>query len=622
MTAEQWQRIRPILESALELDADSRPAFLDKACVDPSLRRQLESLLGVQKQAEEFMENPVLDAPPPATGGTVSGQRGQPSLFELTTSYDRKTGDFGRLDLRLARGSGSAQSLEIRDLLRRRLQIIVLMSFIGNALFNALRFLRLEFTPTVIRYTMVPGALNVLAMATLAAILWRKRIYTLRQLRWLEVVTFGITTVYFLGETYTPLFLPPAWLVMYAQRHASEMSILVRQPSINWLVIIISYGMFIPNTGRRCAAVTVTIALSPLILLASAGLLHPEIPRRLLALFLTEMSFWLACAVAMAIYGSHKITVLRQEAVAARKLGQYDLKERLGCGGMGEVYLAEHVLLKRPCAVKVIRPDQTDNPSTLQRFLREVQVTATLTHPNTVQIFDYGQTDDGTVFYAMEYLAGLDLEKLVREYGSLPAQRVIYVLRQLCGALAEAHAVGLIHRDIKPSNVILCRRGGLYDVAKLLDFGLVRMQSTDITGTGFTQAGLIFGTPAYMSPEQAAANKELDARSDIYSLGALAWFLSTGEPPFVRDGVVQTLAAHINEPVPALRSLRPDLPEDLDAIVQCCLAKAPYKRFANITSLEQALAQCSLAAAWSQSEAAAWWNAISEAAEFRKVEHA
>jgi serine/threonine-protein kinase len=456
---------------------------------------------------------------------------------------------------------------------------------------------------------MVPAALYLVLVAVIAAVLSGKRTYTMRQLRWFEGVLFGLTVMQFLNETYVGLFTEPFWLSMYAQRHPSEMSILGRQPSIFWMTLIIAYGTFVPNTGRRCAAVTTLMALAPLTLIGSVGMLQGQVPTRSLLLLLVEMVIWLGIGVAIAIYGSHKITVLREEAMAARKLGQYQLQRQLGAGGMGEVYLAEHVLLKRPCAVKVIRPEQAGDATTLQRFLREVQVTSTLTHPNTVQVFDYGQAEDGTVYYAMEYLTGLSLEDLVRVHGPLPPGRTIGVLRQLCGALAEAHGIGLIHRDIKPSNVILCSRGGVHDVAKLLDFGLVRTQAMAAHQVGLTQAGMVFGTPTYMSPEQAVGN-DLDARSDIYSLGALAYFLLTGQPPFVRDSIVQVLAAHINEAITPPRTHRPTIPPDLEAVVLRCLAKNPDDRFADVASLEQALGACGAASDWMQSDAAVWWSVV------------
>src|SRR5262245_60391171 len=255
------------------------------------------------------------------------------------------------------------------------------------------------------------------------------------------------------------------------------------------------------------------------------------------------MAFWLALAVAVAVHGSYRIEVLRQEAVASRRLGQYQLKQCIGSGGMGDVYLAEHVLLRRPCAIKLIRSERAGDPTNLARFEREVQATATLTHPNTVEIFDYGHAADGTFYYAMEYLPGISLDELVRRHGPLPAARVIHLLRQVCGALQEAHTAGLIHRDIKPGNVLVCQRGGRHDVAKLLDFGLVQVHGLNPDGQQLTQEGAIAGTPAYMSPEQAAAKADLDGRSDLYSLGAVAYFLLTGQPPFVRDSAVQTLSA-------------------------------------------------------------------------------
>src|SRR5262249_41007788 len=201
-------------------------------------------------------------------------------------------------------------------------------------------------------------------------------------------------------------------------------------------------------------------------------------------------------------------------------------------GGMGEVYRAEHLLLRRPCAIKLIRPERAGDLQNLRRFEREVQAMATLTNWHTVEVYDYGHAADGTFYYVMELLPGLTLDQLVRQYGPLPPARAVHLLRQVCVALREAHAVGLIHRDIKPSNVIVGERGGLPDVAKLLDFGLVRSVGLSPSGERVTQTGSVVGTPSYMSPEQASDSPEVDVRSDFYSLGAVAYFLLTGRPPF------------------------------------------------------------------------------------------
>ena len=587
----QWPRVKAIFTGALDLPPAQRTAFIERHCEgDPALQRMVQSLLASDRAADHFMEIPA--------GARVALSRSAPSAAATVA------------DDRVRPGAGSGQSLEIQALLRYRLQSIVLIAFAGMAVFSALRFLRHDLTPQIIWRTMVPGVAFVVLLGIFAVILGRGRVYTLRQLRSIETVFFATATLYFVGDTYNALFVAPAWLLTYAERHPAELSILARQPSILWSTVIIVYGTFIPNTGRRCAAVTLTIALSALSMVAIAGLQYPSIPPRALFLFESEVALWLAIAVAIAIYGSHKIAGLREEALAARKLGQYQLKRRLGQGGMGEVYLAEHTLLRRPCAVKVIRPDQVGHPSTLERFLREVQVTATLTHPNTIQVFDYGQASDGTVFYAMEYLTGLSLDALIERYGSLPTERVIFLLRQLCGALSEAHGVGLIHRDIKPSNVIVCARGGLQDVAKLLDFGLARMESTGALGSGLTQAGMIYGTPSYMSPEQAAGLLTIDARSDIYSLGALAYFLVTSEPPFVRNSVAQTLAAHMDEPVTPLRRLNSAVPPDFETVVMRCLAKNPDDRFPDAASVDRALSTCCAGSEWTQVEATNWWSTV------------
>jgi serine/threonine protein kinase len=279
------------------------------------------------------------------------------------------------------------------------------------------------------------------------------------------------------------------------------------------------------------------------------------------------------------------------------------LKERLGAGGMGEVYRAEHVLLRRPCAIKLIRPERAGNPKNLRRFEREVQVTATLTHPNTVQIYDYGRADDGTFYYVMEYLPGVNLEQLIKQHGPLPPERAVHLLRQLCGALREAHAAGLIHRDIKPSNVIVCEQGGMHDVAKLLDFGIVDAPGA-APGEAITAQDQLLGTPAYMSVEQASGASDLDARSDLYSLGATAYFMLTGLPPFDRPTINLTIAAQLRDPVTPPHYVRTGVPADVSAVIVKCLEKDAAQRFQDAAELGRALAACECAGGWTEKRAA------------------
>jgi eukaryotic-like serine/threonine-protein kinase len=302
------------------------------------------------------------------------------------------------------------------------------------------------------------------------------------------------------------------------------------------------------------------------------------------------------------------ITRLRRQVAEARQLGQYRLRRRIGFGGMAEVYLAEHQFLKRPCAVKLIRPGVVADPRTLARFEREARLTAALSHPNTVEIYDYGRTSDGTYYYVMEYLPGLSLEELVGRHGPLPSGRVVYLLRQVCGALREAHGAGLIHRDIKPSNIFAARRGEIDDVGKLLDFGLVRPTVKE-QSAHLSDEDQILGTPLFMSPEQAAVRQELDMRSDIYSLGAVAYYLLTGRPPF-EGSTIGVLIAHARDPVAPPSRIRDDVPEDLERVVLRCLAKDPSDRFRDAESLERALGECVCAGGWDQDRAARWWRDV------------
>ena len=230
-----------------------------------------------------------------------------------------------------------------------------------------------------------------------------------------------------------------------------------------------------------------------------------------------------------------------------------------------------------------------------------------MTHWNTVEIFDYGRADDGTFYYVMEYLPGLSLGQLVDQHGPLPPARVIYLLQQVCDALGEAHAAGLIHRDIKPGNIFAATRGGYHDVAKLLDFGLAKPISAE-RNIQLTQEGSITGSPLYMSPEQATDDSEPDARSDIYSLGAVAYFLLIGLPPFAAEDPIKVIIAHASKDVVPPSQLRADVPADLEAVVMRCLAKQPEDRFQDAASLWAALGQCADANEWGRNHAADWWR--------------
>jgi serine/threonine-protein kinase len=234
-------------------------------------------------------------------------------------------------------------------------------------------------------------------------------------------------------------------------------------------------------------------------------------------------------------------------------------------------------------------------------------MTALLSHWNVVEIYDYGRTDDGTFFYVMEYLPGLSLEELLERHGPLPAERLVHFLRQVCQGLREAHATGLIHRDIKPGNVFAAERGGVYDVVKLLDFGLVK-PVTEAPSARLTQDGGISGTPLFMSPEQARGLENLDARSDIYSVGALAYALLTGRPPFDGTNSMEVMIAHIRDEVAPPSKRLADVPADFERVILRCLSKRPEDRFQDVDSLEQALAECGAANNWTQSQAARWWH--------------
>jgi hypothetical protein len=380
-----------------------------------------------------------------------------------------------------------------------------------------------------------------------------------------------------------------------------------------------SRAIIVPSTARLTALVSAggLLPVAAATLFALRDVAGPERAISIIA--------WCALAVTTAVVGSHVIFGLRKEAAQVRKLGQYTLIEKVGSGGMGSVYRASHAMLRRPTAVKLLRPDHAGEAN-LARFEREVQLTAALTHPNTVAIYDYGRTPDGLFYYAMEFLDGINLEHLVRQYGPQEPSRVLRILSQVCGALVEAHEIGLIHRDIKPANIILTERGGEPDVAKLLDFGLVKRLRTDTLQAEaatltLDAANVVVGTPAYMSPEAITNPEEVDGRADLYGLGAVGYFLSTGQPVFENSSTVEVLADHLHTPpVPPSARVEFDLPPDLERLILACLRKRPDDRPRDSRTLLSELRRCRVPRAWSADEANDWWKRFRDSERVRPAQ--
>jgi eukaryotic-like serine/threonine-protein kinase len=308
---------------------------------------------------------------------------------------------------------------------------------------------------------------------------------------------------------------------------------------------------------------------------------------------------------------------LGREVAAARELGSYQLVEKLGQGGMGEVWRGRHRMLARPAAIKLIRPSVKGDArpgmssDALRRFEREAQATARLRSPHTVELFDFGVVEDGAFYYAMELLDGLDADTLVRRFGPVPAERVVYLLRQVCHSLSEAESCGLVHRDIKPANIFLCRYGEDYDFVKVLDFGLVKAMGgiAEIEGPALTRENVLQGTPAFMAPEQALGESDVDSRADIYATGCVAYWLLTGEFVFTAETTMGLVMQHVQtQPTPPSARTQLRIPAALDQLVLSCLAKDPAERPQTARELSRRLTEvCEVGAAWTEDRAREWW---------------
>ena len=320
--------------------------------------------------------------------------------------------------------------------------------------------------------------------------------------------------------------------------------------------------------------------------------------------------------VGVAVVISYIVTTLGQQVAKAREMGSYQLGELLGRGGMGEVYKATHRMLARPAAIKLIRPETVGagDPVAAElaatRFRREAQAAANLRSPHTVELYDFGVTDDQTLYFVMELLDGLDLDTLVREHGRVPAARAVHILRQVCASLEEAHVQGLVHRDIKPANIHVGRLGLVCDFVKVLDFGLVKpIADRSLEQTLATQAGLVVGTPGYMAPEMVLSDT-VDGRADLYALGCVAYYLLTGKQVFDGDTPMKVMAKHLQEPpIPPSQRVPNSVPPGLEQVILACLAKKPEDRPPSAAELARLLAAADVEP-WTSEQAAAWWASV------------
>jgi hypothetical protein len=442
-----------------------------------------------------------------------------------------------------------------------------------------------------------PGVLSIGAALAIAALTFNRRIAVERILIGglvFEVVgSFGIAAAQYLDVR------------SYADAWAG----------LSWVAIwILGFTIMMPSPPRWALTAALVSAMSVPVVVGYVVATQP-MPSEVTPLrFFFRIVVPYLLVVLVAYVSAHLVYRLGTELKRARELGSYRLVERLGSGGMGEVWRAEHRLLARPAAIKLIRPEvgagtPARHSELIKRFEREAQATSLLRSPHTIEVYDFGVADDGAFYYVMELLDGLDLEVLVTRFGPVPAERTIYLLKQVCHSLGEAHAEGLIHRDVKPANVYACRYGRDVDFVKVLDFGLVKSQEEGRTLVGDTSSNIVRGTPAFMSPEQILASRPLDGRSDIYAIGCLGYWLLTGQLVFTGRTAMETLMRHTKDepPPPSTRTELP-IPSALDQLILACLAKNPDDRPATADAVAARLDEVEASTGWTQARALQWWE--------------
>jgi hypothetical protein len=485
--------------------------------------------------------------------------------------------------------------------LRRRLAIVA-----GFLTLFHLVFAVVQMTAPVVRASSSDAPtssllLRAVVAGLVAALLLSPLPLSRRSVRLVEGCLFGFEMLVLLAAQYL------AAVELIDRRDLIDAIAVQKNGVIRTLVLMVCAGVFVPRTPAATARIVVTMATA---LIFCHGLVLHHADTALLDIdqvanhqSVMKNALFLVMGAALATLAAW---ALRRQSAGhdePGRLGHYRLIRRLDAGGSGEVYLAEHEVLRRPCAVKIVRPG---DPEAAIRFDREVRAAARLSHPNVVTLFDAGCTADGTPYCAMEYLPGLSVADIVRRSGPMPAARAVYLGRQICGALAESHRLGLVHRDLSPANVFVSVAAGRYDVVKVLDFGAVAGPSAGATHDAALD-GTVGGTPEYVAPEQAVRGAGVDGQADIYGLGALLYFMVTGGPPFERATPAEVLRAHVSQPAPPCRERVADVPDDLESIILRCLAKRPEDRFTGAEAVAEALGACRCATDWDEDRAKAWW---------------
>jgi hypothetical protein len=388
---------------------------------------------------------------------------------------------------------------------------------------------------------------------------------------------------------------------------------------ITWVgVWIVGFPLLVPShPTKTLIAAGAAATMTPLSFLVAHATGYSSLPSWHTAVFIFLPNY--VCA-ALAVLGSRVVYSLGTDVTRAQLMGSYHLERLLGRGGMGEVWRARHAMLAFPAAIKLIRPDflrsaGEEGESLRERFTREARATAALHSPHSIRLFDFGMTEEGTFFYVMELLRGLDLKTLVERHGPVPPERAAFILSQVCHSLADAHAQGLIHRDVKPANIYLCRMGRDDDYVKVLDFGLVSSRSPGEDDLELTSPDRPTpGTPSFMSPEMILRHREVDGRADLYAVGCVAYWLVSGAHVFTGTNVMQILHHHLNTPpLPLSRVAEWDVPPRFDALILSCLEKSPGDRPPSAEALAVALDACEFTNPWTKERATAWWERVSPA---------